>query len=904
MSFLSKIEKGLLPGTYGTTAIASLLICTVSGIILAIPYDVVKPFESIRQMLLTNPAAVFFRNLHYWSAQFFLIFTILHFWDHLYRSTEYRVKTGVWFRLCVSVFFIFFVMLSGFILKGDQDSRQAAMIFRSLFETIPGGRWVAFALLGREDSFQLVYVHHIATATIFIFIITFEHARTIWSKVPEFLAVSGVLIIFSFLFHAPLQTHSGNIVKGPWYFLGLQEILHLTAHPWIVMTALLFLFFVLLFLPRFRKNTSWKMKHALLGLFGFYILLTISGYFFRGPNWSWTWDVKQAYFPFQPVVIIPADYFPEAVQPGKQEGCLLCHMPVSGFSPSHDPSAIGCSSCHLGNPFTPDKQEAHRSMVLIPGNLAQSRQTCGTADCHPDITERMNNNIMTTLSGMVSIDRYVFGESSSLSDSCRITDIGHSPADMHLRNLCAHCHLGNEKTEIGPQTQISRGGGCNACHLNYSHTALQELFAYNSTSKKDTFLMKNHPSLDIHVTGQHCFGCHSRSGRISLNYEGWQETLLQADDISGGGDVIWYKTLEDNRVLKFISEDIHHKAGLECIDCHISYELMGDGTFYLHKEEQLKVACEDCHYSGAPRVVANIDAESQKIMQLRGWESGSWTMLLSKSGYPMVNTRIDADGNSYLILKNSGNILPLSPPAQVCKEGKGHQRLSCSSCHTAWVPQCIGCHNEYDRFADGYDLLENTPITGTWVEYVAKFTAGPPILGVRETGASSGNIDPNREEIVCFTPGMILSIKPMENDGRFTENIFHRLFAPTEAHTTQAVGRDCKGCHLDPLVLGFGSGVLEYIIEDNHGKWNFTPSYADNPYDGLPEDAWTGFLEERKGQSATRYHHRPFSLAEQKRLLLAGSCLHCHAPSSQVMKEALEDFDGTMKRLGKGCVVP
>jgi hypothetical protein len=49
---------------------------------------------------------------------------------------------------------------------------------------------------------------------------------------------------------------------------------------------------------------------------------------------------------------------------------------------------------------------------------------------------------------------------------------------MHLRQLCASCHLGAEKTALGPNDHESRGRGCNACHLSYSATALAALTHY------------------------------------------------------------------------------------------------------------------------------------------------------------------------------------------------------------------------------------------------------------------------------------------------------------------------------------------------------------------------------------------------------------------------------------------
>ena len=106
--------------TFGQISFAAFIISAVSGIFLAIPFDIKSPLDSISFMLLTNPGGVFFRNIHYWSAQTFLIFSILHIYDHLKKSNEKNVAAGVWLRLTFSLIVIFFVMLSGFIIKGDR----------------------------------------------------------------------------------------------------------------------------------------------------------------------------------------------------------------------------------------------------------------------------------------------------------------------------------------------------------------------------------------------------------------------------------------------------------------------------------------------------------------------------------------------------------------------------------------------------------------------------------------------------------------------------------------------------------------------------------------------------------------------------------------------------------------
>ena len=78
---------------------------------------------------------------------------------------------------------------------------------------------------------------------------------------------------------------------------------------------------------------------------------------------------------------------------------------------------------------------------------------------------------MTTNSGLVAVDKYIFGETDSPDYQFHIKNIKNSPSDKHLRDLCANCHLGAEKKEFGEITIMSRGGGCNACHLNYSENS-------------------------------------------------------------------------------------------------------------------------------------------------------------------------------------------------------------------------------------------------------------------------------------------------------------------------------------------------------------------------------------------------------------------------------------------------
>ena len=898
----AKIYSKLFGSTFGHIAFASFFIALITGVILSIFFDINKPFDSISMMVIVNPSASFIRSLHYWSAQIFLIFIILHIWDHLRKSTEMQVKKGVWIRLSISLLAIFFVMLTGFILNADADSIQAKRILETLLFDIPIiGKYLSFSLLGNADDLQLVYVHHIATTTIFLWIIIVEHVKLIWPNIRAALNLFIPIILLSLFYPATLHSNHDPIMKGPWYFLGMQELFHYMTSPIIILWIFAFLLLMIIFLQKFNEVNRKRIKYFWFSISIIYFVLIIIGYFFRGENWEFKLPWQNEYLSISRLNPIDNSknyftYFDDSKEVpiilGEREGCQYCHSNMKGFSPSHDPEAIGCASCHLGNPYTIDRSLAHSDMIRIPGNLETANRSCGEANCHPGISERVEESLMNTMSGVVSVNKFVFEESSTLDQLYNIKSIGNSAADTHLRNLCASCHLGKEKIDFGPINELSRGGGCNACHLNFSKEAVSDLQKLE-LSKTDSSIVKFHPSLDLNITNDHCFGCHSRSGRISTNYEGWHETQLDESEMPNKKQ---YRLLKDERVFQLVSSDVHHQRGMECVDCHNSYELMGDGNIYAHQEEQLKIKCEDCHFNGSPNYVGyeKLDSESKKIAKLRKLDEANHKYLItSKDSIPLINSYVNNDDAVYMVGKNTNKKFELKPPNFICEEGKAHDRLTCNSCHTAWAPQCVGCHTEYEPTEMGIDHLTDKETIGTWKEWMGDFIAELPTLGIMVNNFGE-------EVIETFVPGMIMTIDKSKFDEDESASIFHRLFAPTVAHTTSAKGRSCKSCHNDPLAIGYGRGELNYISD---GNWRFQNKYTLDSNDNLPEDAWIGFLNSNQGK-ATRIGARPFSIAEQKRILAVGACLTCHNENSKIMLASLKDFDELLKRVSSKCVLP
>ncbi|WP_117884679.1 hypothetical protein [Aureibaculum luteum] len=578
-----------------------------------------------------------------------------------------------------------------------------------------------------------------------------------------------------------------------------------------------------------------------------------------------------------------------------KESCLNCHIQVKGFSKFHNPESIGCVSCHLGNPNVNTKDESHQNMVLIPGNLADADATCGK--CHTDELYKINHSLMTTNSGLIAVDKFIFGESDSLDSLYHIKEIEYSAADKHLRDLCANCHLGAAKKEFGKITQLSRGGGCNACHLNYSKEATTSLETYLNSNKEN--LPKMHPSTDIFMTNEHCFGCHSRSSRISTNFQGWHETLLEQKDITDKDE---YKTFEDGRIYTRKSEDVHHTKGLLCIDCHSSHEVMGDGKTYLHQEKAVKIQCSDCHFDSKPNTTSykDLDRESKLVWMHRDYKHTDKQILVTaKDNNPLVNTYMEGN-NAYLISKKDGELHEIKKQSEICSRDAAHKNVNCSTCHSQWAPKCIGCHSSFDENDKmGYDLLAKKEVIGQWVEHVFEFGTSQPSMGVR--------FDGDDLKIEPAIPGMVLTIDNQSYSKDTNDlNTFHRLYAPNAPHTIAKKVRDCKSCHANSEAIGYGKGTLVYNTDNSSGNWQFTPEYALNENDNLPEDAWIPFLKEPKAKIvSTRTDFRPFNLKEQRNILLVGACLQCHAEDSKVMQQALiKGLDTMLLKINIACVLP
>jgi hypothetical protein len=546
------------------------------------------------------------------------------------------------------------------------------------------------------------------------------------------------------------------------------------------------------------------------------------------------------------------------------ERCLICHD-AAEESPGgpHSAAALGCSSCHLGNSLAFDRDRAHAGMEPHPGALGTVWRSCGQGGCHEREASRVLDSLMASARGIVAVDRWVFGEIDSPDGTQSISDVlasaSPSPAESHLGKLCGGCHL-HAATDNRDDAIRTIGEGCSSCHASKSAN------------------LGHHSRVDSRIDDDRCLGCHSRSGRIALSYQGLAE--IEADQV---GECEQPATLHDGRNACRLSADVHHEKGLACIDCHLHTDLMGDGGGHLHKEEQVEITCEGCHdpRTNAEQAWHQVDDPiTTTILRMNEQErAGAELVRRGRRGTPLWNLR-PAQSGWLMIGKVSGTSMQVTAtPRDANHTLVGHRRLTCTACHSTWAPTCTTCHTELDDRGRQWSFAAAAVTDGAWKETSGGYSWAPPTLAVTAV-----------DQIVAAIPGMVMTMRSIP--GKTTS---HRLYAQIDAHTTRREARSCDSCHRSSTALGLGQGQLDLTASPP----TFTPANPESDDPGLARDRWTELGAEQPAPG-TRQGLRSLDADEQSRVLRVGQCTPCHP---QADDRIYADFSAAQTRMSSRCQI-
>lgn len=555
--------------------------------------------------------------------------------------------------------------------------------------------------------------------------------------------------------------------------------------------------------------------------------------------------------------------------------CLACHKNLETTSPRHG----DCVSCHGGNPTVTEKDRSHAGMLgkKNPSAPRVWEKTCGS--CHGYQLDRVRSSLMATNAGMIKNIQLTWeGENGVLhaSDTLdgfapdgsarKVVGVAHldNLAGELYRKFCALCHVAIESNQVW---SASHGAGCAACHFPYNDNATYQGADQNMRGKwpySATHEMAALPGNDV------CFRCHNRSGRIALSYQGLHDGnngLVPTSNGQPGPQLIG-----GLRNVTSIAPDIHHEKGLECIDCHTSRDIMGDGYLYENLYLQVEITCEDCHGSATqrPRHLPVARENEEPVRESRSYKRQVMIgdeMVLTAKGRKYSNVFAEKD-QIWLVGKRDGKRHESKVITNTLEHTiAGHERLECHSCHSRSVVQCFGCHTAYDQREKGIDYIRQRKTVGAFSETEDYRMLYPFPLALNQ-----------KEKISAVTPGCQTFVTVIDQKGQRLQNEYvaryrgtnQLRFAPFYGHNSGTKAVSCGECHANPAFVGFGQHVVEG--KSIHATLLCEKS-EDKPLDG--------FLTLVQGKinafsAITRESARPLSSAEIQRIWAVNQCLVCH----------------------------
>jgi quinol-cytochrome oxidoreductase complex cytochrome b subunit len=270
-----------------------LLFCT--GLLLKFYYSPFpeKAHDSILYINNSVSFGTFVRNIHFWSANFLVVITFVHFLRVFFTSAFHPPREVNWIIGLGLLIIVLSFNFTGYFLPWDQLSYWAVTICTGMLEYIPLiGKWLQGMARGGLEvgapTLSIFFAAHTALLPAAIIILLPFHfwrvrraggialpainesneenikvkavPELILREVVTALVFIAFILVLSIMFNAPLGEKanpglSPNPSKAPWYFMGFQEIL-LHIHPFFAVCVVPSIIIIFLLLLPFMKYAS------------------------------------------------------------------------------------------------------------------------------------------------------------------------------------------------------------------------------------------------------------------------------------------------------------------------------------------------------------------------------------------------------------------------------------------------------------------------------------------------------------------------------------------------------------------------------------------------------------------------------------------------------------------------
>ncbi len=254
--------RWLLDHRWGGGSLISLFLSVLSGIVVALQYDYTSPFYSTSAIELVVPYGSFWRGLHYYSSQAFFLLLLAHLAAVLWKN-DTTFSRSAWIRLCATLPCGLLLLFTGYVLRGDATGEAAGAIAEHICLSIPliGPQINSLFFDIAASGMRKVYAHHVIGLVVLGGMAAWPHLRRYTARWRNHLVLALLTVLVAAAVPVPMEPYRFGLlfIAGPWFFLGLQELLFFLS-PFLAGVVIPLLPLILLFwLPTQGRTRSFGL---------------------------------------------------------------------------------------------------------------------------------------------------------------------------------------------------------------------------------------------------------------------------------------------------------------------------------------------------------------------------------------------------------------------------------------------------------------------------------------------------------------------------------------------------------------------------------------------------------------------------------------------------------------------
>jgi ubiquinol-cytochrome c reductase cytochrome b subunit len=230
------IRTLIIETKWGGLSLVSLYLSVLSGVVVALQYDAATPFFSVSSLELLAPFGQFFRSCHFYSSQLFFLFSLCHLAAVILAKADKQLRFGKWILLIGSIPATLLLLFTGYVLRADATGEAAGVIAENITLSIPylGAPLNSLLFAIEAEGMKRVYANHLIGLGLVWGVCCWDHLRRYRVGFGRHSLLLFATVGLSLCLAAPMEpTRLGLFhIQGPWFLLGLQELLRYIEPFW------------------------------------------------------------------------------------------------------------------------------------------------------------------------------------------------------------------------------------------------------------------------------------------------------------------------------------------------------------------------------------------------------------------------------------------------------------------------------------------------------------------------------------------------------------------------------------------------------------------------------------------------------------------------------------------------